>query len=300
MAARRGACVLGVLLAVTLFLAVPSARAADPAPAFNLTDIDGVPLNSTGLLGHVVIFDFGGTWCEPCKIVEAAFKEEFATFEARGVVFITTFIAPLNAPSDIRTYQTSHAIPWHLVQDNGVSTTYGIVQIPHFFVIDKKGYAVLDWAPVPGFTAGDVKRALEPVLTAALAIGPAPPWTLTDLDGRNVSSGQFRGRIVVLDFANTSCGTVPIAMPARNAPKTTLTLRRAAAATNKKQRKRANLEWDISIKTRAFDVLSQRRTRGRTTNPETRNTVVSAIVRVIVEVEGAEAPATPVAIASPA
>ncbi|HYS71227.1 MAG TPA: redoxin domain-containing protein [Thermoplasmata archaeon] len=207
MAVRRGACVLGMLLAVTLFLAVPSARAADPAPAFDLTDIDGVPLNSTGLLGHVVIFDFGGTWCEPCKIVEAAFKEEFATFEARGVVFITTFIAPLNAPSDIRTYQTGHAIPWHLVQDNGVSTTYGIVQIPHFFVIDKKGYAVLDWSPVPGFTSADVKRALEPVLTAALAIGPAPPWTLTDIDGRNVSSGQFRGQIVVLDFANTSCGT---------------------------------------------------------------------------------------------
>src|SRR6266516_1801219 len=101
-------------------------------------------------------------------------------------------------------------------------------------------------------------------------------------------------------LANVSCETVPIAMPARKAPKTMLTLSRAAAATNRKQRKRANLEWDVSIRTRAFDLLSHRRIRGRTSSPDTRKTAVRAIVRVIDDAEGVDAPATPVAMASPA
>src|SRR5436309_13325089 len=97
-------------------------------------------------------------------------------------------------------------------------------------------------------------------------------------------------------LANVSCGTVPIAMPARKAPNTMLMLSSAAAATNRKQRNKANLEWDVSIKNRAFDLLSQRRMRGRTSSPENRKTTVRAIVRVINDVEGADAPATQVAI----
>ena len=40
--------------------------------------------------------------------------------------------------------------------------------------------------------------------------------------------------------------------------------------------------------------------RGRTSKPEIRKATVRAIVRVINDVEGADAPATPVAMASPA
>jgi peroxiredoxin len=34
---------------------------------------------------------------------------------------------------------------------------------------------------------------------------PAPAWTLKDLDGREVSSGQFKGKVVVVDFWATWC-----------------------------------------------------------------------------------------------
>ncbi|MBI2813573.1 MAG: TlpA family protein disulfide reductase [Opitutae bacterium] len=35
---------------------------------------------------------------------------------------------------------------------------------------------------------------------------PAPAWKLKDLDGREVSSGQFKGKVVVVDFWATWCG----------------------------------------------------------------------------------------------
>jgi peroxiredoxin len=38
------------------------------------------------------------------------------------------------------------------------------------------------------------------------AAGPAPAWKLKDLDGREVSSDQFKGKVVVVDFWATWCG----------------------------------------------------------------------------------------------
>ena len=51
------------------------------------------------------------------------------------------------------------------------------------------------------FNAGPL-RAAEP----AAAERAAPAWTLQDLDGHEVSSAQFKGKVVVLDFWATWCG----------------------------------------------------------------------------------------------
>ena len=46
-------------------------------------------------------------------------------------------------------------------------------------------------------------RAPAPDSATALA---APAWRLNDLDGREVSSDQFKGKVVVVDFWATWCG----------------------------------------------------------------------------------------------
>ncbi len=50
------------------------------------------------------------------------------------------------------------------------------------------------------FTAAALSLA-EPVPAT-----PAPVWTLQDLDGKEVSSAQFKGKVVVVDFWATWCG----------------------------------------------------------------------------------------------
>jgi len=37
------------------------------------------------------------------------------------------------------------------------------------------------------------------------SLGPAPAWKLKDLDGKDVTSEQFKGKVVVLDFWATWC-----------------------------------------------------------------------------------------------
>ncbi|HEY0967635.1 MAG TPA: redoxin family protein, partial [Opitutaceae bacterium] len=55
--------------------------------------------------------------------------------------------------------------------------------------------------------AGSLLFAREPVATASAetVAMPAPAWKLKDLDGREVSSEQFKGRVVVVDFWATWC-----------------------------------------------------------------------------------------------
>jgi thiol-disulfide isomerase/thioredoxin len=46
-----------------------------------------------------------------------------------------------------------------------------------------------------------------PAVQAALPrLGPAPAWRLKDVNGNVVSSEQFKGKVVVVDFWATWCG----------------------------------------------------------------------------------------------
>jgi thiol-disulfide isomerase/thioredoxin len=56
---------------------------------------------------------------------------------------------------------------------------------------------------------GSVLFAQESTAVAtdsAATARPAPAWKLQDLAGREVSSGQFKGKVVVVDFWATWCG----------------------------------------------------------------------------------------------
>lgn len=53
--------------------------------------------------------------------------------------------------------------------------------------------------------AGDAREAAAGATAGLPTIGPAPAWKLTDVNGATVTSDQFKGKVVVLDFWATWC-----------------------------------------------------------------------------------------------
>ena len=47
------------------------------------------------------------------------------------------------------------------------------------------------------FPSAGLRAAADP---APVPLGPAPAWHLKDLEGHDVSSADFKGKVVVVDF----------------------------------------------------------------------------------------------------
>ena len=64
-----------------------------------------------------------------------------------------------------------------------------------------------DPPPKPKVTADATPAAMPSTAVVALPkLGPAPAWRLQDLAGKAVTSDQFKGKVVVVDFWATWCG----------------------------------------------------------------------------------------------
>ncbi len=172
-----------IIAILAVALAVPAAQGVDLAPAFDLVDIDGVPMNSTALRGEPIVLEFSGTWCEPCKIVENAFKESVYPQYSSRAVFLSVFIPPLNNLSSLELHRDTRGIPWHMATDNDtVAARYNVATLPRVFVIDKNGYIITDWSPSPyaPLTKEQVVQSIGGGLAHAVA-GTGTPINLTAL-----------------------------------------------------------------------------------------------------------------------
>ena len=58
------------------------------APEFGGTLLDGDPFESTELAGQVVVLNFWGSWCPPCRVETPQFSEVSAEYGDDGVQFL--------------------------------------------------------------------------------------------------------------------------------------------------------------------------------------------------------------------
>ncbi len=110
---------------------------------FELTDLNGTPMQLSSLRGKYVIVDFWGSWCHPCRASHPHLREFYAKYKDKGldILGVANELRPGRAEEWKKAVAEDSIGIWHHVLDDKgtISDQYGIMAFPTKFLIDPSG-----------------------------------------------------------------------------------------------------------------------------------------------------------------
>ena len=106
---------------------------------FTLKDPAGAPIRMADYKGKVVLLNFWGTWCPPCRVEIPGFMELQDTYREKGLVILG--VAVEDTPEAVRAYAAETRInyPLAMVQED-IEASYGpMYGLPVSFLIARDG-----------------------------------------------------------------------------------------------------------------------------------------------------------------
>lgn len=136
---------------------------SEPAPAFEVKDINGKTVSLADFKGKIIVLDFWATWCGPCKKSFPAMQQAVKKYSKDKNVkflFIHTWEQSAHPLEDARNYLKGQQFNFDLYMDtkdpvsrkNPAVTLFGVKGIPAKFVIDGEGNIRFK---MTGFSGGD-------------------------------------------------------------------------------------------------------------------------------------------------
>ncbi|HHT9107751.1 MAG TPA: redoxin family protein [Candidatus Wunengus sp. YC64] len=116
-------------------------RMGEEAPTFNVTSIDGKPLDLSQYKGNVIIINFWATWCDPCLQEFPNAKKLYTKFKDKGVQFIGVSLD--DDIADLRGFVKQFEVGWPQIFDGkrwqgAIPSLYHIQAIPTMVLLDRE------------------------------------------------------------------------------------------------------------------------------------------------------------------
>ena len=115
------------------------ARVGEPAPNFQLQNLDGQPVALSDLRGKPVLLNFWATGCPPCRSEMPYIQETYDEWSNKGLVVLAINIG--ESSSAVKEFVQSYGLSFLVLLDTkqDVAQQYNIRGIPTTFFIDKDG-----------------------------------------------------------------------------------------------------------------------------------------------------------------
>ena len=153
-------------------------RARTPfAPQFSFTTLEKQQISTANLRGKVVLLDFWGTWCPPCRESVPILRDLNKRFSSKGFQLIGV---SSDDDEDVwKTFIAAQKMDWseYIDLSGTVQESFKIESFPTYIVLDKDGVIRFRQSGLGPNTAGDLedaiskalKRDSDPKLAAAAA-----------------------------------------------------------------------------------------------------------------------------------
>jgi peroxiredoxin len=119
---------------------VKSEVVGNPAPGFSLDQVNGKgSVALSALAGQVVIVDFWGTFCGPCKESFPKLQELYAKYKGSGLTIVG--VSEDDDKDGIAAFGSTYGAKFPLVWDEtkAVANKWNPGSMPATFIVDRKG-----------------------------------------------------------------------------------------------------------------------------------------------------------------
>jgi|SRR5688572_5562749 peroxiredoxin len=127
-------------------------KLGEPAPDFQLRDLEGRLVTLSDFRGKVVLLNFWATWCGPCRVEMPAMEQLYRTFPRKDFEILAV---STDAQGEVvtRPFQKKNHLTFPILHDDGylVGLTYGARSLPMTFMVDRQGvirhqiFGARDW-----------------------------------------------------------------------------------------------------------------------------------------------------------
>lgn len=145
-----------------------------PAPSFVSPALDGGSISLADYRGQVVLLNFWGTWCEPCKRELPALQAAHEQLGSQGLAVIGVNLTGNELlqggdEAQIRAFLDQYGVtyPIALDRDGTISNDYRVFPLPTSFFIDAEG--AIRYVHIGELTLDDVKATFARLRPSASA-----------------------------------------------------------------------------------------------------------------------------------